>query len=288
MDNLLSRLGRFRLKEEVAKALFEAEPIEKNQTEVISEKEEIEASKEENLLFLKSVACPICDTVFRALQLKSGKARRKESDLDLRPRFEDIDANKYDVASCPKCGFTAMHRFIVPLPPVHKKLIKEGVCDKFKTPPAQALTEVRAYTYDEAIGLYKLAIYATAAKNGPSSEKAYACLKIAWLLRGKIERLEVEKDKNQKAILVAQKEYDAYYIQAFDGFVKAMASEDYPICGMDQSTLDLMIAAMAYNLEKYEYASRFVSELLVSRVAGINIKNRARDLKDLIVEKLKK
>ena len=80
----------------------------------------------------------------------------------------------------------------------------------------------------------------------------------------------------------------SFYSQAFDGFVKAMASENYPICGMDQNTVDLLIAAMAFNLGKYEYSSRFVSNLIVSKTASPNIKNRAHDLKEKIIEKIKK
>ena len=85
-----------------------------------------------------------------------------------------------------------------------------------------------------------------------------------------------------------QKEYDNFYQQAFEGFVKAMSSESYPMAGMDQSTTDLLIAAMAYNLGQYEYAARFVSQLIVSHTAPSNVKNRAHDLKEKIVVKLKK
>jgi len=67
-----------------------------------------------------------------------------------------------------------------------------------------------------------------------------------------------------------------------------MSSENYPMAGMDQSTVDLLIAAMAFNLGKYDYASRFVSQLIVSRTAGNNIKTRAHELKEKIVEKMKK
>ena len=107
-------------------------------------------------------------------------------------------------------------------------------------------------------------------------------------LRGKIEELSVDAEKNKEAIEKCKAEYDTFYKQAFEGFVKAMSSESYPMAGMDQSTVDLLIAAMAYNLGQYEYASRFVSGLIVSRTAGANIKNRAHDMKEKIIEKLKK
>ena len=288
MDNLLSGLAKFGLDEGVGNNLFEDENVIKKQNEDGTVTKEIAKPKEEDFLLLKAVRCPVCDAGFRTIQIKSARAKRKEPDLDLRPRFEYIDTNKYDVASCPKCGFTAMHRYFGHLSSLQIKLIKEGVCDKFKTPPTKELTELKTYTYDEAIEQLKLALYTSVVKKASNSEKAYTCIKIAWLLRGKMEELAEDKEKNKDAIAVAQKEYLTFYTQAFDGFTKAMASESYPMCGMDQSTVDLLIAAMAFNLGKYDFSSRFVSSLLISKVAGPNIKNRARDLKEKILEKLKK
>ena len=287
MDNLLSGLAKFGLDEGVGNNLFEDENVIKKQNEDGTVTKEIATPKEEDFLLLTAVRCPVCDGTFRTIQIKSGRTKRKEPDLDLRPRFEYIDTNKYDVASCPKCGFTAMHRNFGHLSTLQTRLIREGVCNKFKTPPTKEITELKTYTYDEAIELFKLALYTTVVKKGANSEKAYACLKIAWLLRGKIEELSENKEKNADAITTAQKEYLTFYTQAFDGFVKAMSSENYPMCGMDQSTVDLLIAAMAFNLEKYDYSSRFVSSLIVSKVAGPNIKKRAHDLKEKIIEKVK-
>ncbi len=288
MDNLLSGLGKFGLDENVSNNLF-ADDSEKK---VVAAKDEsgkvVEVPTEDNFLLLKSIRCPVCDGVFRITSIKSGRAKRKEPDMDLRPRFEYIDTNKYDVASCPKCGYTAINRYFPNLSSLQTRLIKEGVCAKFKTPPVKAIEEIEILDYDAAIERYKLALYTTIVKHGAVSEKAYECLKIAWLLRGKMEELAQDKEKNKEALEAAKKEYDNFYQQAFDGFVKAMSSESYPLCGMDESTVDLLIAAMAFNLGKYDYASRFVSSLIVSRTASANIKKRAHDMKELIIEKLKK
>lgn len=287
MDNLLSGLAKFGLDEGAANNLFEDDNVIKKQNEDGSITREIAIPKEEEFLLLKMVRCPICDAAFRTIQIKSGRAKRKEPDLDLRPCFEYIDVNKYDVASCPKCGFTALHRFCGPLPSVQLRFIKEGVCDKFKTPPTKEITEIKTYTYDESLELLKLALYTSVVKKAKNSEKAYTCLKIAWVLRGKIEELAKDKEKNKDAIVAAQKEYMTFYTQAYDGFMKAMSSESYPLCGMDANTVDLLIAAMAFNLGKYDQASRFVSSLIVSRNAGSNIKNRAHELKIKILDKMK-
>ena len=287
MDNLLSGLAKFGLDEGAANNLFEDANVVTKQNADGSTTKEIAPPKEEDFLLLKAVRCPICDGTFRTIQIKSGRTKRKEPDMDLRPRFEYIDTNKYDITTCPKCGFTAINRYFGHLSSLQTKLIKEGVCEKFKTPPTQEITEIKKYTYDEAIELFKLALYTSVVKKASNSEKAYACLKISWLLRGKIEELAVDKEKNRDAIIAAQKEYASFYAQAFEGFVKAMSSENYPMCGMDQNTVDLLIAAMAFNLGKYDYSSRFISSLIVSRTAGGNIKKRAHEMKEKLVEKMK-
>lgn len=293
MDNLLAGLGKFGLDEAAAGNLYGDDSVSvRKEAEAAAPTDEAPVKaqpKEEDFLLLKSVRCPVCDGVFRTTMIKTGRAKRKEPDMDLRPRFEYIDTNKYDVASCPKCGYTALNRYFPHLTTVQIKLIKEGVCAKFKVAPTKPIEEIEVLDYDTAVERYKLALYTTIVKKGQTSEKAYECLKIAWLLRGKMEQLAAAgAEENKEAILECKKEYDSFYQQAFDGYVKAMASENYPISGMDQSTVDLLIAAMAFNLEKYDYASRFVSSLLVSRTASGNIKNRARDMKDKILAKVRK
>ena len=57
---------------------------------------------------------------------------------------------------------------------------------------------------------------------------------------------------------------------------------------MDQTSLDYMIAAVAYELEKDNIAAKMVSEILVSPVANSRMKDKARDLKQLILERHKK
>lgn len=288
MDKILSGLAKFGLDEDLVNNLFEEEKSSTQRGGDSAAAKEVEPPKETDFLLLKSIRCPICDGTFRTPVIKSGRVKRKEPDLDLRPRFEHIDTNKYNVASCPKCGFTAVDRYFTNMPSVQEKFIKEGVLAKLKTPPTKPMAELEAFSYDAALDLYKIALYTSVVKKGKNSEKAYTCLKIAWLLRGKMEELSVDAEKNKEEIAKCKVEYDTFYKQAFDGFVKAMASENYPLAGMDQSTVDLLIAAMAYNLEQYDYASRFVSNLIVSRTAGTNIKNRAHDLKEKIVEKMKK
>ena len=47
------------------------------------------------------------------------------------------------------------------------------------------------------------------------SEKAYVCLKIAWLRRAQLKELEGNKDADPKVVEMLQKEYDGFYAQAY-------------------------------------------------------------------------
>ena len=280
--NLLEGLEKFGLDKMDTEHIFEEEKKEvapaKPQATV---KEEVHSEKE--FLLEKSIRCPVCDTVFKTKMVKTGRVKRLEPDFDLRPRFQYIDTNKYDVSSCPKCGYTAMNRYFSHLSSAQIKMIDEGVRRKFKQ---TNLVEPEEYSYEEAIERYKLALYNTLVKKGKASEKAFECLKISWLYRGRKEELMASADKDANMIAESQKEETLYYEQAYDGFLKAIASESFPMCGMEESTINLLVASMAFQLKKYDIASRFVSLVLTSHAAGRSAKERAMDMKENIIKQL--
>ena len=89
--NLLSGLEKFGLKAEDTTNLFAEE-----KKEVVGEdgtKQEA-APTEESFLLDKAVRCAVCDKVFKTKMIKSGRLKRLESDMDLRPRYEHIDTLK--------------------------------------------------------------------------------------------------------------------------------------------------------------------------------------------------
>lgn len=287
MSDLLSGMEKYGFKDVNLDSIFEDD---KPKTVARTPEEKtVEAPKEEDFLLDKGVRCPICDTVFKSRMVKSGRARRLESDRDLRPRFEYIDTIKYDVSSCPKCGYTAINRYFPHLSSAQMKLIREEVCTKFK--PEKGMAAKLSYTYDEAIERYKLALINTIAKKGKASEKAYECLKISWLYRGKKEEIQAANsnpsEEVKAEILKCEQTETAFYTQALDGFLKAMTSESYPMCGMEQNTVDFLIANMAFNLKRYDLASKFVSALLVSKTTSKTIKDKALTLKEEIISEIK-
>ncbi|MEG1361296.1 MAG: DUF2225 domain-containing protein [Lachnospiraceae bacterium] len=282
--NLLSGLEKFGLNLGEKMNLFE-DDSQKTNSDENGENQEEKIPTEDEFLLEKTVQCRICDKNFKAKMLKNGRAKRLEPDDDLRPRHQYIDTLKYDVVSCPYCGYTAMNRYFEHLTSMQAKLIKDEVCSKFKGTGEQK--EEASYSYEEAIDRYKLALFNTIVKKGKTSEKAYTCLKISWLLRGKAEELPNKTEEDKKNLLECKQEEEAFYEQAYEGLLKATASEMYPICGMEQSTLDYLLAQMAFHFNKLDVASRFVSGILTSQAANRRMKDKALDLKDKILAQIR-
>ena len=54
------------------------------------------------------------------------------------------------------------------------------------------------------------------------------------------------------------------------------------MCGMDETTVTYLVAELARRIGKYEEAGRWISQILVSRTASERLKDKAREVKELI------
>lgn len=241
--------------------------------------------KEEYFLFDKTYTCPLCDREFKTKMVRSGRVRALEPDMDLRPRHEHIDTLKYDMISCPYCGYAGYGKGFQYLSPTQRKAIKENICSSFK--PKKEESKLPYYTYDEALERHKLALVNAIVKHGKASEKAYICLKTGWLFRGMKEALLPDApDYDDKKLEYEQTE-NQFLRNAYDGFIHARESESFPIAGMDQMTLDYLLTNLAIRFEEYDTASRLVASLLTSKTTPSRIKDKVRDLKTIIIKKVK-
>ena len=201
------------------------------------------------------------------------------SDTDLRPRYEGINPIKYDVIMCPHCGYAGLERYFKTLTQVQKGWIKEKIGSAYTR-----REEKETFAYEDAFLRYKMALLSSMTKQAYDSEKAYICLKTAWLLRGWRESLA------EKGLAAAceklEKQENEFLKNAKVGFEQANLKEDYPLCGMDESTVDYLIAALSAHFEEYEAAMKLLSGVIASRSAGVRVKDRARDLKDEIMSKM--
>ncbi len=232
---------------------------------------------EEEIIYDKEFECPICNRKFMSKVMKTGKTKMISQDDDMRPKYEGIDANKYDVVLCPRCGYAAIARYFGPLLPAQTKLIKENICASIKLNKYDDPT----YGYDQAFERIKIALACAVVKKSKISEKAFICLKTAWLLRGKKEMLEAEGHLPQDVKETLENQEKEYLKNAYTGFLEARGKENPPIAGMDTNTLDYLLAQLAYKTGDYDTAARLVAGLLSTR-GNERLKNKVLDLKELV------
>lgn len=276
---ILSGLARFGLGKLEDMELYEEPKKEDGGAEA---KKALAAVQEQDFLFDKSCTCPICDKEFKSRTVKVGKAKLSGSDLDLRPRYEQIDLLKYDIIMCPFCGYTALSRFFKFVTSPQAKNIKKTISATF-TPQKETK---ETYTYDEALERYKLALANAIVKQTKASEKAYICLKTAWLLRGKSEHLDKNLPDYEAQKKQCEEEENEFLHNALEGFITARQLESFPMCGMDEPTVDYLIAVTAMRFEQYDVASRLIASIMQSS-ANPRMKDKTRDLKDMVMAKMK-
>ena len=272
MSNLLSGLGKFGLGNLSEMELFE-KPEEKK-AEVV--KEVAKGPQEQEFLLAKSFECPVCYEKFTDLTMRSGKAKLVGSDRDLRPRYEHIDPVKYGIILCPNCGYAVLSRYFAPIAPTIQKLIKANISDAF----IKRTNKPTTYTYEDAFERHQLCLANTIVKRAKDSEKADVCWKTAWVIRGMAENLDKEAADYETKLKELKAQEQDFLKHAFDGFINARTSENYPISGMDEPTLDYLLASLAITFKQADVASRMISGILSSASANSRIKEKARDLKE--------
>lgn len=240
--------------------------------------------EEKDLIYDKNFTCPVCGREFPAKIMKSGKAKLIGTDMDLRARYEGIDAVKYDVLLCGECGYAALSRYFNGIVGAQAKLVRENIS------PSVHISEYHdeTYGYEQAFERYQLALACAVVKKSRASERAYICLKSAWLLRGWRESLQEDGGGNAKLAAELEEQETEYLQNAFKGFMEARKAESFPMCGMDEVTVDYLLAVLAARFKQYDAAGRLVSGILTDTSANARIKDKARDLKDQIHAEKKK
>lgn len=236
-----------------------------------------EPVKEEDFLLDKVVKCPVCDQDSVQKIMKTGKAKLLSTDMDLRPRYEHVDFSKYEVYQCAYCGYASLAKDFQKISLKQITMIQEGICSKVVLKKYDNPT----YSYEQALERHQLALACAMVKRARVSEKAYICLKSAWLMRGYAESLE-EQGKTNKIKEVREAERD-FLEKAYHGFTKALTEEGFPMCGMNEPTMDYLLAAVALEINRIDDAKRLVSKIMQSSQTNPRAKEKARELKEIIL-----
>lgn len=284
---LLSGLGGMGLGDLEGMSLYEnpERPVSEENNEVEAPaKAPVKEFDESEFLFDKSFTCFACDKEFKVLSVRAGKGKLKGTEKSLRPVYEqNFEPLKYDVVMCPYCGCAALSRFWANLTDTQRKNVREKIGKSFK--PKKYVNNT--YSYEEAFERYQMALANAIVKNAKNSERAYICLKAGWLLESQIERLNEAGNADPSKIAELEKKENEFLKSALEGLIEARRTEHMPICGMDEATFDYLLAVLFYRFEEYEKAARLLPNVITSRTANSRIKDKARELKDELLAKLR-
>lgn len=280
-DNLFSQLDKLGLGN-----LKDMELYEKAETKAQEDKSELTVEEkkivETDFIFDKTYKCPVCDSEFKAKAVKTGRAKLLSIDPDLRPKYQEIDALKYDCIVCTRCGYASLSRFFNYVTNPQVKAIKENISITYK--PDNSVKEI--YTYEDAITRHQLALANAVVKKSKPSEKAYICLKLAWLIRGMAESIPSDAPDRDKRVAELNGQEKQYISSAYKGFMVAMSKEVFPICGMDEWTYIYLQAELARQCEDYTTCMKLVSDIIVSNSASPKLKDKARILRKALKDKI--
>lgn len=275
MQDIFSDLSKYGLDEITDVEVFESEEEKKEE----AKKQHIKKINPMEVLYDRSLLCPVCNRHINAKTLKSGKVRLERTELDLRPVYNGFEPSLYDVIVCNLCGYSSLNRTFKKITPKQIEMVREKISCRYRGTKYPDI-----YTYEIGIERFKLALLNTIVVNGKNSEKAYLCLKIAWLYRGWAEELLEEEEKDEKKIKECNKFEMEFISKAFEGFDKAIHEERFPTMGFDESTMEYLLGELARKLGEYETAQRHISRVLSNRNANPRLKDKARDVKELIIK----
>ncbi|MGN0154100.1 MAG: DUF2225 domain-containing protein [Lachnospiraceae bacterium] len=256
---------------ETGKAVGQEQPKEKKDV-VVSEKD---------CLFPKTYQCPVCDKKFMTLAVRAGKVRSIGQDEDLRPLYREMDPLKYDAIVCPHCGYAALSRYFNNMMPLQGKKLRAEIQSKF----SGIDVSTDCFDYDEAIMRYKMVLLCDVVGGVKNSRKAYTCLKLAWVIRGKLEKEGPKLSPSECEQLHAD---ELECIQnAYEGYTMAFSTENFPMSGMDEITVTYLTAELAFKLEKYREALQLISKIIGNNSVSARIKDKSVDLKERIRAEVK-
>ncbi len=232
--------------------------------------------REEDLLVEKKYKCPMCGKTVYHMAVKTKKPIPDGVDIDLHPRYKNIDPIKYHVVECNKCGYATLDNdfeFI-------RNHEKKAVDGALKVSPMALLGEI-VRTYDNAYRMYKSAYRISIIKGVSGSERGLISLYTAWLLRGWREELS-EYENLPGSDEMSEENEQKYLKYALLHFNEALSTEPFPIRGLDEGGFYYLLAALNYKLGARKDAIKCLSKTLYSTGTGTRIRVMAEDLREII------
>lgn len=238
---------------------------------------------EKTLILDRTYTCPICDSKIKAKSVKTNVAKFVGTGPDLRPMHSNINVTKYETVCCNQCGYAALAKDFKNTTQVQRKLLREKIQANYKS---HEEVPCDAYSIETAISRLKMALLCTVTKMGKESEVGNICLKISWLYQDLADEV-AEDDPNAEA---KKNNYLAEAhnasMNAYEHLSKARMEEDYPIAGMNEATLDYLLAYLGYEKGEYQTAMQYLSGVVATRGISARLKDKCLELKEILNQKL--
>ena len=218
---------------------------------------------EKTLLLDRTYECPICEHKIKAKSVKTSVAKFVETKADLRPIYSNINVTKYDTVCCNYCGYAALTKDFMNTTQVQRKLLREKIQANYKS-------------HEEVV----CDAYST------ESEIGNICLKIDWLYQDLADELEENSSDYESKKENYLAEAHNFAMNAYEHLSKARMEEEFPIAGMNETTLDYLLSYLGYVKGEYQTAMQYLSGVVSTRGISPRLKDKCLELKELLNQKL--
>ena len=198
---------------------------------------------------------------------------------DLRPIHSNVNVTKYDAICCPNCGFAALTKNFATITSTQRKLICEKIQSNYKS---HEETECDFYTTEMAIRRMKMVLLCSITKGAKDSEIGNVCLKICWLYQDLADEIPEDDPDAASKKESYLKEADTAAMNAYERLSNARMHEDFPIAGMNEPTLDYLLAYFAYKKGENQTSMKLLSGVVSSKSVSPRLKDKALELKELV------
>jgi len=217
---------------------------------------------------LKETKCPICETSFKTIRVKSNAAALARKDEDFCPYYKNLNPMYYEIIVCPICAYAASEANFNEVGDFELIALRNA----FKTRQvARDYTELREWT--DGVDSFKLALLTATARKAKVSSIAGICLRIAWLYR------EKNDDKEE-----------GFLKYAYENYRKAYEEEAPPYGNMNEMMLAYLLGELARRLNMIDDAAYWLGKAVQSpeRKSNPRIEEMARNQFSIVRDEMKK
>ena len=220
------------------------------------------------VLYDKSVKCPICNNSFSSKRMRSSACRIEKREEDFCVVYKGHNPMHYEILVCPQCGYAASENSFDSLTPTETAKIREILCGKVI---GRSFCGERSI--NDALDSFKLALFIAQARDAKKSTLGGLCLKLAWIYR------EMKSDKE-----------NVFLAHALENYKEAYNVEPLPFGNLDEISIQYLMGELSRRLENFDDAVFWFNKAIMNpeRRANPRIEKMARDQWSLAKDQSKK